>query len=78
MVGAERFSHHRQCLSATSTTICIKLQLVYINEHVSSSNIDWVRGIVGALYVSILFYSIYLGLTHAVCNMTKEYIGFIG
>ena len=39
MVGAERFSHRRQCLSATNTTICANLQLVYIKEHVSSSNI---------------------------------------
>ena len=52
MVGAESFSHHRQCLPATNTTICANLQLVYIKEHVSSSNIDWVGGIVGALYSS--------------------------
>ena len=48
MVGGERFSNCRQCLSATNTTICANLELVCIKEHVSSSNIDWVRGIVGA------------------------------
>ena len=55
MVVAERFSHCQQCLSATNTTVCANLQLVCIKEHVSSSNIDWVRGIVGTLH-SFWFY----------------------
>ena len=52
MVGAERFPHCRQCLSATNTAICANLQLVHIKEHVSSSNMDWIRGNGGALYSS--------------------------
>ena len=52
MVGVERFSHRWQCFSATNTTIYANLQLVYTKGHVSSSNIDWVGGIVGALYSS--------------------------